>query len=657
MTGSGGTSRCYFWAAWLLATTCLVSGIAPGRKELGGAWALGGLGGCGIDVQTPGAPKHAGVLAEPYRLTRFVITLSCSDGLDRDVVLRTRGPNRQVAFGREVFFNFTSKGRHEIEVGACPAEFADKNAGPEEAWCGSKLGAQVRRVPVAVTYVRREIRAIPREEREQYFDAVKIMGRLSTEEGRERYGPKYLSYQEIVAKHWAGVLAVPCDLGHWGPALVTYHRLAVKEFENAVQSIHPHLSQPYWDIFVDGELDDPAASEIWSDAYYGSRKGDAHDDWIVKDGQFAYWTVAHGAQAEYWANKTWGPEAVPLGPVTAKHGINPYGMMRSANNMNRGRYLTRVGVFGDNYYPMATYKNWTMCRDMPQFGLYSRCLDASSTHPALHMGLGGNSGLPLWKDVRPAVSCGGLTEHDCGRAFKFAQELSGPSRWTGLFEGCIVCDKKCHSFQQEPEECACTCTNELPRCDPGEVFRRTMSKLFIDPAKLPGYDGREDMVNKTKEFARLTVCAPGNAQGDYYDLAGSAWDPVFWPHHAMLDRLTIGYKMTYKSTPWTGMSFTFPSPDDAAYPDFLSTTNILEAALGEASKSMYAGVHAPGDRNPTGVCVGHGLHDTVARGAFSRVFDSLPADRPHTNWDVTRTYETEMNDIFGADYIYDTYQL
>eukprot|EP00897_Mesotaenium_endlicherianum_P003126 jgi/Mesen1/2841/ME000174S02097 len=622
----------------------------------GGGWSPGDAA-CGVIVNTPGAPKHAGILAEPYRLTKFEIQLACSDGLERDIVFRTKGPDGQASFGKEVYFNYTQKGQHNLEVFVCPTKYArvSEDVIDDVSWCTANFGPQVYKLPVIVTYVRREIRSLPTEEREQYFNAIWIMANVTTEDGQKTYGPKYHNYYEFVAKHWAAVLATPCDLGHWGPALVTFHRLFTKEFENSIQSIYPHLSLPYWDYFIDAEMEDPTKSIMWSNDFYGSMHGDPNDDWIVKDGKFAFWRVPHGEEAQYWGNYSWGPEEPKLGPTVV--GLNPYGFMRSPNNMNKGRYLTRIGQFGNNFYPFASYKNWTMCRDEPQFGLYSRCLDASSTHPALHMGVGGNSGLPLWEEYKDIVDCGELPEADCYRAFQFAQELSGPARWTGFFEGCITCDKKCASWKQDPSECQCECVKDQePRCNPGEVFRRTMSKLFVDPAKLPGYTG-DYMVNKTKEFAKYTLCAPANAQGDYYDLAASALDPLFWTHHAMLDRLSVGYKWTYESTAWTNMSFTFPSPDSSVYPDFLSTTNILEPALGNASLSFYAGVFAPGDSNPSGVCVGHGLYDSVARGAFSGVFDALPAGRPHTNWDVVTSLDHEMYELAKADYIYDVYQL
>lgn len=549
------------------------------------------------------------------------------------------------------YFTFREPGEGFLEISWCPT--AEVKYTPGKHWCNAPGGPKKQRVAVAVTYVRREVRALPEEERRSFFNAIHIMAHTSTQEGRRKFGPKFENYQEIVARHSAAVMNLPCDLGHWGPSLLTYHRAYVRLFENSLQAIDPRLAVPYWDMFVEGDVytsgGDPSKSILFSEDFYGSFSGDPADGWRVKDGAFAYWGVPDGEEALRLSRLSWAG----LGPSNT---VSPYGLARRRDNMNRVAHLTRIDKIGDNKVPMATREGWHKCRRYSLLGQYRICLDlAGGVHSAPHMAIGGVSGLLTFAELEGRLNCSGLRREQCLYAFKLAQVLGHSARGTALGDGCLRCPPPCARPDQDPLDCACQCQLQEERCSPPKLLRRTMGKMGIDPASLAAVvpDAGELLVERMYEFAHYLVCTLDMRHGDYFDPATAANDPFFWAHHTNFDRLLGSWRLAHPGATWQRANFTFPSADPAVYPDFLSANATLPGAGGP-----YPGVMGPGDFNPSGVCRGHGLWDPLAAGSFDGVFRSAPGDRPHTNLDVLRTLDAELGaDVAAADYIYDAYEL
>lgn len=178
------------------------------------------------------------------------------------------------------------------------------------------------------------------------------------------------------------------------------------------------------------------------------------------------------------------------------------------------------------------------------------------------------------------------------------------------------------------------------------------------------------------EFAGYGLCSPKAFVGDYAgklfllhscnlelyftqtydfslsklsDVAASVNDPIFFPHHTMVDRIFGSWRLHHPGGQWETMNFTFPSHNNSVYPDFFSDVNILNPSI------MWPGVLPPGDGNPTGVCEGHGLHDPTLRSSFFDIFKSLPAGKPVTNYDLLTTVDIELFSPESADYVYDSY--
>lgn len=59
----------------------------------------------------------------------------------------------------------------------------------------------VGRATVACKYVRRELRALTTEDRTAFFEAMRVIYTISTDEGTLRYGPEFTNYELLTGYH------------------------------------------------------------------------------------------------------------------------------------------------------------------------------------------------------------------------------------------------------------------------------------------------------------------------------------------------------------------------------------------------------------------------------------------------------------------------
>jgi tyrosinase len=76
---------------------------------------------------------------------------------------------------------------------------------------------------------------------------------------------------------------------HGTPAFLPWHRLFTRLLELDLQAVSgdSDLTIPYWDWSYDAALSDPTKSAMWDEEFMGG-SGKKEDDWVVKDGPFAY---------------------------------------------------------------------------------------------------------------------------------------------------------------------------------------------------------------------------------------------------------------------------------------------------------------------------------------------------------------------------------
>lgn len=142
--------------------------------------------------------------------------------------------------------------------------------------------------------VRREWRMLSESRRKDVARAFWTMQNTSTEEGREKFGPYFVNYDEIVAQHACAVFDPRCDQGHVGPQFMTFHRLLLLKMELALLAVDPSIEAlPYWDISLDsvgGKYYKDPETWIFSDNFFGSYWGKG-PNYEVNDGLFANWPI------------------------------------------------------------------------------------------------------------------------------------------------------------------------------------------------------------------------------------------------------------------------------------------------------------------------------------------------------------------------------
>ena len=250
--------------------------------------------------------------------------------------------------------------------------------------------------------VRKELRSLSPQQRERVFSAMNIIKNTSTKEGQKSFGPRYVSYDELVAQHLEAAAAKNCDEAHLGQAFATYHRAFTLRFEESLLSVDPSIGAlPYWDYNIEARSEDPRKSQIWE--WFGSSEGDPAQGYAVKDGRFGHWRVL---AAKNLSNLT-----------------NPYGLLRSPWNVNPSPFITRQRFScGSETHFKASF--WELCMKAPSYLEWYACIDPT-IHTWAHSFLGG-----VWD-----------TERNVSRVECFATNAIGiPAAWGN---GCLQCDANC----------------------------------------------------------------------------------------------------------------------------------------------------------------------------------------------------------------------
>ncbi|KAI9292801.1 Di-copper centre-containing protein, partial [Neoconidiobolus thromboides FSU 785] len=119
---------------------------------------------------------------------------------------------------------------------------------------------------------RPEIRELTKDQRERFFNAIKV---LNSDKGNN----KFTGYSTIHNIYFNEI--------HFNPSFFPWHRAYLRMFEKDLQSIDSSIILPYWDWSLDS--DDPTNSIILSDEYFG-KNGDK-DTHCVTSGPFANFMV------------------------------------------------------------------------------------------------------------------------------------------------------------------------------------------------------------------------------------------------------------------------------------------------------------------------------------------------------------------------------
>ncbi|XP_063441106.1 tyrosinase-like protein [Mytilus trossulus] len=121
--------------------------------------------------------------------------------------------------------------------------------------------------------VRKEIRTLSEDEREDFFDAVRAL------KADKSVNPN--QYDVLALMHQGDAV----DSAHGGPNFVSWHRYYLLLFENALRTKKRRVTLPYWDSTLDHLMDKPEDTILFTEIFLGNPKG------IVYSGPFALWNT------------------------------------------------------------------------------------------------------------------------------------------------------------------------------------------------------------------------------------------------------------------------------------------------------------------------------------------------------------------------------
>ena len=234
---------------------------------------------------------------------------------------------------------------------------------------------------LAVKYVRREIRSLSDDDRNTFLDALKTLYTLSDDKGKAKYGDKYQTAAYFSFKHLTGAGVSDCDHWHDGAGLISNHMALTLEVEQALQSIDPSISMPYWEYGMDNYLYDKwYDSPMFNSDWFGEANplNDLH---VIDDGgRWAGLMVPDGAPYMDWSMKKTGS----LNPY-----VNAYGHMRSPWNNNPSQYMGRHNMtYSRSIFTIPDCVTLGECFYSTSFTDINFCLNGA-THGPVHINIGG----------------------------------------------------------------------------------------------------------------------------------------------------------------------------------------------------------------------------------------------------------------------------
>eukprot|EP00904_Undaria_pinnatifida_P007010 jgi/Undpi1/3439/HiC_scaffold_16.g06812.m1 len=293
---------------------------------------------------------------------------------------------------------------------------------------------------VLVKYVRREIRTLADDEREELLDAMFQLWavRVDGGDGKEIYGKDYADVYAMTRIHFLATTNDTCDHFHDGLGILVTHSLITNTFEFSLQLVNPKLTVPYWDFTIEttsaaNVAYDPALpytkTELLSPEWFGS--ADLEDN-LVKDGRWAYTPIPKNK----WNN-----------PGQIETDI--YGKLRSPWTTNNRAYMSR-GLGETCEINAAEYLVWPDCRShydltITNDDFYSWLWDGmSNSHGSLHLWLGGLMDCgPMYKDISNLVG------NDIAKQLAF---LSLGHRRSLYCNGVWTCDGEKVTMDVKPSE-------------------------------------------------------------------------------------------------------------------------------------------------------------------------------------------------------------
>eukprot|EP00752_Nemacystus_decipiens_P005412 g4907.t1 len=460
-------------------------------------------------------------LIEPYRET----TLSVSSPRDGyDYVWEVRGGDEEKADLRA-----TASGAEAVVVLTI---LDDNMVTLKEISSEGKVARQLDEI-VMVKYVRREIRTLTDDEREELLDAMFTLWEepVNGGNGKEMFGNDYADIYAIQRLHFKSAMNNSCDHFHDGLGFLTNHILITNTFEYSLQKVNPKLTLPYWDFTIEDHESRMSfsggglkiVSPLFQESWFGS--ADPEDN-VVKDGRWAYTEI---------------PEVYDDNPGHLIPDV--FGRLRSRWIVNDSPYLTRGMGRLCNKYDANQFKPWPTCE--MHYRMATEHEDFVSwvwnsqgvPHGSVHIWIGGVFACDKTMDTISALI--GPDNADALQLYLFDWRKT---LWIDEYfscEGTVSTDQTAEDVFSSGA-CGCLGYDLVQGDDWRAIYYNTNSPIDFD-AVLSDYD------DDTKRAVVAAVCSSTIHDGDH-NSAGSSLDPSFWPIHPTMERLWMFSVLTGRTS-------------------------------------------------------------------------------------------------------------
>ena len=201
---------------------------------------------------------------------------------------------------------------------------------------------------------------------------------LTMQQGQDKYGPRFKTYEYVLAQHAASADSKRGDQAHLGAWFISFHAALTRQWEEAIMSIVEGSNStgerqlegmPYfWNLGPDQALG------VLNPNFFGSQPGRG-PNYTVNDGDFANWPA-------YRFDKRFFDEHMHNASDSSFTG-NSYGWLRSEVNEGNSQFIVRYPLPDGSSYPGS---NWTAvkeCIETPYnrenytIGDFTECIDMS----------------------------------------------------------------------------------------------------------------------------------------------------------------------------------------------------------------------------------------------------------------------------------------
>ncbi|CAM9521680.1 unnamed protein product [Ascophyllum nodosum] len=392
-------------------------------------------------------------------------------------------------------------------------------------------------VKLSCRYVRREIRDLTENDREEFLEALEVYYTVGTEEGRAKYGDDFFDYRRLALFHNA-----PLDhlRYHAGLQFLTSHAAFGLTMERSLQAVNPRVSLPFWDYMIDAtELGvEWHKSAVFDVDMFGPAMGSPDNNYQLTEGRFG--TISSIYDPD---------DALADSRIGTNH--NAYGYVSPTYNYQDPPLITRASSFcGLQPHAMfATEDVLFECFESQHtLSGWESCME-NKVHGDIHGLLGGafkcNVDMQKFHEENLEYSPGLLT---------FLLEFLTVNKWPSntFMAGYNDCDADCTRGQAAP--CGCACRLDAFSLSDDEVYSLTSDFLEAAKSRYGGdryvsYDeasarpwGLQQNGIRLDDKASLLLlryvvkigCEPG-AVGNMCGGA-SPMDPIFWVLHPIFEK-------------------------------------------------------------------------------------------------------------------------